>query len=158
MQFLSIKFVSTKTCYPESFCFFFLWNPLPPSQTRPPHPSGPGASRWAPLFIYSFKLILVLKVMKQMAKLIFQCTINLAIYLSCSIFDGTADSMDHPHVFRQAGLSWQVLATAVSLFWPAGQGYEWQIIHEVGSLCISTMWLFNLFLVERALKQELQKW
>ena len=28
-------------------------------------------------------------------------------------------------------------------------------IHDFGSLCISTMWLFNLFLVKRILKQEL---
>ena len=33
---------------------------------------------------------------------------------------------------------------------------EIQIIHDVGSLCISTMWLFNFFLVKRTLKQELQ--
>ena len=33
---------------------------------------------------------------------------------------------------------------------------EAQIIHDVGSLCISTMWLFNFFLVKRTLKQELQ--
>ena len=31
-----------------------------------------------------------------------------------------------------------------------------QIIHDVGSLYISTMWLFNFFLVKRTLKQELQ--
>ena len=31
-----------------------------------------------------------------------------------------------------------------------------QIIHDVGSLCISTMWLFNFFLEKRTLKQELQ--
>ena len=48
-----------------------------------------------------------------------------------------------------------------------GQGWEWQVIWclgshqivpDVGSLCISTMWLFNFFLLERTLKQELQKW
>ena len=38
----------------------------------------------------------------------------------------------------------------------SGQGCEWQIIHDGGSLCISMMWLFNFFLVERTLKQELQ--
>ena len=53
----------------------------------------------------------------------------------------------------------------VALFWQTGKGGEWQviwclrrpqIIHDVGSLCISTMWLFNFFLVKRTLKQELQ--
>ena len=72
----------------------------------------------------------------------------------------TAGSMDHQHVLRQA-----VLATVVALFWQTGKGDEWQviwclrrpqIIHDVGSLCISTMWLFNFFLVKRTLKQELQ--
>ena len=29
-------------------------------------------------------------------------------------------------------------------------------IHDFGSLCISTRWLFNFFLVKRTLKQELQ--
>ena len=33
---------------------------------------------------------------------------------------------------------------------------EAHIIHDVGSVCISTMWLFNFFLVKRNLKQELQ--
>ena len=45
------------------------------------------------------------------------------------------------------------------------QGGEWHLIwclrrqhliHDVGSLCISPMWLFNFFLLERTLKQELQ--
>ena len=78
-------------------------------------------------------------------------------------FHGTAGSMDHQNVFRQAGLSRKVLATVVILFWQTGQGGEWQmiwclgshqIIHDVGSLCICTMWLFNFFLLERTLKQE----
>ena len=64
--------------------------------------------------------------------------------------------MDHQHVFGQAGLS-KVLATVVLLFWQTGQGGEWQviwclgkhqIIHEVESLCISTMWLFKFFLLK----------
>ena len=33
---------------------------------------------------------------------------------------------------------------------------EAQEIHDFGSLCISSMWLFNFFLVKRILKQELQ--
>ena len=53
----------------------------------------------------------------------------------------------------------------VALFWQTGKGGKWQvswflrrpqIIHDVGSVCISTMWLFNFFLVKRTLKQELQ--
>ena len=59
----------------------------------------------------------------------------------------------------------EVLATVVALFWQTGKGGEWQviwclrrpqIIHNVGSLCISTMWLFYFFLVKITLKQELQ--
>ena len=74
--------------------------------------------------------------------------------------------MDH-HVFRQAGHSCKVLATVVTLFWQTGQRCQWQviwclrnhqIIHDVRSLCISTMWFFNFFLLERTLKQEIHKW
>ena len=59
----------------------------------------------------------------------------------------------------------EVLATVVALFWQTGKGGKWQVIwclrrpqliHDVGSLCISTMWLFNFFLVKRTLRQELQ--
>ena len=48
----------------------------------------------------------------------------------------------------------EVLATVVALFWQTGKGGEWQviwclrrpqIIHDVGSLCISTMWLLTSF-------------
>ena len=49
-------------------------------------------------------------------------------------------------------------SAVVALFWQTGQGCEWQIIHDVGPLCISTMWLNNFFFVERTLKQELKKW
>ena len=72
----------------------------------------------------------------------------------------TAGSMEHQHVFRQTWLSWKVLVTV-------GKQGRWQviwclrshqIIHDVGSLCISTMWLLNFFLLERTFKQELQKW
>ena len=53
----------------------------------------------------------------------------------------------------------------VALFWQTGKGGEWQVIwclrrpqinHDVGSLCNSTMWLFNFLLVKRTLKQKLQ--
>jgi hypothetical protein len=59
----------------------------------------------------------------------------------------------------------EVLATMVALFWLTGKGGKWQvswclrrpqIIHDVGSVCISTKWLFNFFLVKINLKQELQ--
>ena len=58
-------------------------------------------------------------------------------------FFETTGSMDHQHVLRQA-----VLATVVALFWQTGKVDEWQviwclrrpqIIHDVGSLCISIM-------------------
>ena len=74
--------------------------------------------------------------------------------------------MGHQHVLRQDGLSWKVLASVVTLLWQTGQGGKWQVIwcfgsqqkaHDVGLLCMSTMWLFNFFLLKRALKQELQK-
>ena len=78
-----------------------------------------------------------------------------------------AGSMDHQHVCRQAWLLKKVLDTVITLFWQTVQVGEWQVIwclrshqivHDVGSLCISTMWLSNFFLLERTLKQELQKW
>ena len=59
----------------------------------------------------------------------------------------------------------EVLSTVVALFWQIWKGGKWQviwclrrpqIIHDVGSLCMSTMWLFNFFLVKRTLTQELQ--
>jgi hypothetical protein len=52
----------------------------------------------------------------------------------------------------------------VALFWQTGKGGEWQviwclrrpkIIHDVGSLCIFAIWLFNFFFVKRTLKQGL---
>ena len=52
----------------------------------PSTPRGPVASRWAPLFICSLKLILVLKMMLQMTNLILWCAYNLTRYPSCSIF------------------------------------------------------------------------
>ena len=76
----------------------------------------------------------------------------------------TAGSIYHQHVLRQA-VFLEVLATVVALFWQTGKGGKWQvgwclrrpqIIQVVGSVCISTMWLFNFFLVKRNLKQELQ--
>ena len=53
----------------------------------------------------------------------------------------------------------------VALLWQTEKGGKWQvswclrrpqIVHDVGSVCISTMWLFNFFLGKRTLKQELQ--
>ena len=85
--------------------------------------------------------------------------------LEGDIADDKADpsgSMHHQHVFRQARLSWKVLSIMFTL--KTGHGGEWQviwcfeshqIIHDVGSLCIYTMWLFNFFLLEIPLKQEL---
>ena len=68
-------------------------------------------------------------------------------------------------MLRQAVFFQEVLATVVALFWQTAKGGKWQviwslrrpqIIHDVVSLCIFTMWLFNFFLVKRTLKQELQ--
>ena len=59
-------------------------------------------------------------------------------------FFETAGSMDHQYMLRQPDFF-----RSFCLRRP-------QIIHDVGSLCISTMWLFNFFLVQRTLKQELQ--
>ena len=76
----------------------------------------------------------------------------------------TAGSIYHRHVLTQA-IFLEVLATVVALFWQTGKGAKWQvswclrrpqIIQDVGSVCISTKWLFNFFLVKRNLKQELQ--
>ena len=65
--------------------------------------------------------------------------------------------MDHQHMLRKAVFFKEVFATVVALFWQTRKGGEWQvmwclrrpqIIHDVRSLCIFTMWLFNFFLVE----------
>ena len=65
--------------------------------------------------------------------------------------------MDHQHVLRQA--------TVVALSWQTGKGGKWQvilclrrpqIIHDVGVSYMSTMWLYNFFLLKIPLKQELQ--
>ena len=75
-----------------------------------------------------------------------------------------AGSMDHQHVLKQA-VFLEVLATVVALVWQTRKGGEWKVswclrrpqnIHDVGSLCISTMCLFNFLLVKITLKQELQ--
>ena len=66
---------------------------------------------------------------------------------------------------QQMSTPLHVLATVVAQFWQTGKGVEWQVIwrlrrpkliHDFGSLCISTMWLFNFLLVKRFLEQELQ--
>ena len=98
-----------------------------------------------------------------MTKLVLQCANKLTRYLSCSIFlkrlAPWTINMSLDRLFLE------VLATVVALFWQTGKGGEWQviwclrrpqIIHDVGSLCFSTMWLFNIFLVKRTLKEELQ--
>ena len=65
--------------------------------------------------------------------------------------------MDHQHVLRQAVFFLEVLATVIALFWQTGKGGKWpviwclrrpKIIHDVWSFCMSTMWLFNFFLVK----------
>ena len=75
----------------------------------------------------------------------------------------TAGSRDHQHVLGQAFFL-EVLATVVALFWQTGKGGEWlviwclrrpQIIHDGGSFCIPTIWLFNFLLVKRTLTQKL---
>ena len=49
-------------------------------------------------------------------------------------FGGAASSMDHQHEFRQAGISWEVLATVVALGRWAGQNGVWQVIWCLGRL------------------------
>ena len=97
-----------------------------------------------------------------MTKLIFLSAINCVRYLSCSIFQGLVTQWT-----TSMCLDSMYLDTVFILFWQIWWGGRWQviwclgshqIIHDVGSLCISTMWLFEFFLLERALKQELQKW
>ena len=77
----------------------------------------------------------------------------------------TAGSMDDRRMVRQAGLSWKVLITVAALFLQTEQCDEWQvmwflrghhILHNVGSLCIFPLWLFNFYLLKTILKQELQ--
>ena len=61
-------------------------------------------------------------------------------HLEGDVADGEADPSAWPGICH-AVFSWDIWL---------------QIIHDIGSLCISTMWLFNFFLVEITLKQELQ--
>ena len=70
------------------------------------------------------------------------------IDICLAVFYETAGSMDHKHVLKQD------VYFFLKKFLP-----NWLHIsckHAFGSLCISTMWLFNLFLVKRTLKQELK--
>ena len=97
--------------------------------------------------------------------------------LSCALShhnDSIQQQDDFPHKpaldtcrsrCKQMSTSLFVLATVVALLWQTGKGGKWQvswclrrpqIVHDVGSVCISTMWLFNFFLGKRTLKQELQ--
>ena len=109
--------------------------------------SGQGASRRAPLFMCPFKAYPCLEGDVADGKADPSACHQLGQLSVLQYFWGMAGSIDHQHVFRQAGLSWQVLAKVVALFWQTGQGCEWQIIHDVGSVvCISTMWWLNFFL------------
>ena len=99
-----------------------------------------------------------------MARLILLCSINLSSYMSCCIFKGRLAPWT-TDVFGQSGLSWEVPATVVALFFQTWQGDKWQVdlvpheaqyISYCWSLCISKMWLLYFFLVERIMKQELQ--
>ena len=124
--------------------------------------SGLGARRWAPLFMSFLKLILVLKAIYQMRNLFLLPAINLARYLSCSIFEGrmapwtTNMSLDRlesslkflPEWLHCSGKQGGVASGR----WSGALGitrYLW---------CWVFMWLFNFFLLERTMKQELQEW
>ena len=89
----------------------------------------------------------------------------IVMVLDFRFFIFPSGSMDQQYVLRQARLSLKVLVTVVTLF--DRQGGEWQVIwclgsHQinpgVGSLCINMRWFFNFFLLQRILKQKLQKW
>ena len=93
--------------------------------------------------------------------------INLSRYLSSSIFEARLASGTTNMCLDRRDFLDKVLATVFTLIWQTRQSGEWQVIwcfgshqviHDVGSLCFSLMWLFNFLLLERTLKQELQKW
>ena len=90
-----------------------------------------------------------------MAKLILLCAINLARYLTCSIFEGWLAPWTTNICLDRLDFFWEVLATVVALFWQTGQGDKWQviwclrrhkIIHDVGSClslqygCLTSSW------------------
>ena len=95
-----------------------------------------------------------------MTKLILRCAYNFTRYLSCSIFRN--GWLHGPPTCAQTGCFFQKFLPQ-ELHCSGKQGrvagelvlQEAEIIYDVGSLCISTMWLFNFFLVKRTLKQEL---
>ena len=99
---------------------------------QPSTPAGPGAWRWEP-------------------------SLNLILILGGDVADAYR-CLDRPFFL-------ELLATVVALFWQTGKVGEWQVIwclkrpqmiHDIGSLCISTMLLFNFCLVKSTIKQELQ--
>ena len=99
-----------------------------------------------------------------MTKLILRWAYNLTRYLSCSMFVKRLAPWTTNMCLDKLFFFVEVLATVVVLFWQTGRGGQWQvswrirrphIIHDLKSLCISTMWMFNFFLVKRTLKQEL---
>ena len=95
-----------------------------------------------------------------MTKLIFLRAINLARYQSCSIFEGRMaqrttnmrlDRMDFlenflPHWLHCSGKQVRVASG------------RWYGASGVTRIWLFVMWWFNFFLLERTLKQELQKW
>ena len=74
----------------------------------------------------SLKLILVLKVMKQMTKLILWFAYNLTRYLSCSIFKKWLAPWTTNICLDRLFL--EVVVTGVALFWQTGKGGERQVI------------------------------
>ena len=77
----------------------------------------------------------------------FLCLLMLLLGLNLLPHPCRQTTMDHQHVFRQAGLSWEVLITVVALFWQTGVPGD--LVHLLGFLCITTMWLFNFLLVKK---------
>ena len=101
-----------------------------------------------------------------MTKLILLRAINLARYLSYNIFERWMAPWTTTICLDRLDFFLKLLATVVTLFWQTGQVGEWQviwclgsqqIIHDVGSLCISTMLFLNIFLLGKTLKQGLPK-
>ena len=86
------------------------------------------------------KLVLVRR-WQRLESLVRDITGVKALTLSCALSSNTdpfqqqhkftlAGTLDHRHGFRQAGLSWEVLATVIALFWHQRRH---QTIHDVGS-------------------------
>ena len=165
--------------FPESFCFFYLYifiqnynsetvAAVQYSTVKSEVKSGKwnlptGSSCWHQLLLdgkFSHEAFTGCFYERSFYRVVFYADLSrrlrsyIPAWSGLQYFWGTAGSMDHQHVFRQAGLSWQVFSTVTSLFWQRGHGGKSQvtwclsrqhITHDVGSLCISPKWLLTFF-------------